>query len=316
MKISVNLTQDNFLPIECFSQYLSEHNHIYQSSHGNSKEQLVPFLYLVNSSHVEIKGLNIPERRVVFQPGADDEYVPTVSLPGIAFLLISSEPKVLFVFELFNDPFNINYEPKDCLYYVVQAVDRNCILHYRKDGRVKFHAVNPKNSDMIRHNSRRGPGGIIPGLLMKGVTSLTAKLEHDLKEKEGVKYTLSFMSDGEEAAIELVAELAYEPDFDAYLGEHWSVKEPEAPNVQQKGGGCYIATACYHSYDHPSVLVLRKFRDDVLLKNSFGVRCVNIYYKYSPFWAGKLRALPAINKLVRVLFLDPVVSIISKRKGK
>lgn len=46
--------------------------------------------------------------------------------------------------------------------------------------------------------------------------------------------------------------------------------------------GCYIATCVYGAYDAPEVLVLRKFRDEVLLKHLFGKLFVKFYYSVSP----------------------------------
>lgn len=48
------------------------------------------------------------------------------------------------------------------------------------------------------------------------------------------------------------------------------------------GGGCFIATAAYGSYLDPHVMVLRHFRDDVLLKSEVGTAFVKFYYKHSP----------------------------------
>jgi len=45
---------------------------------------------------------------------------------------------------------------------------------------------------------------------------------------------------------------------------------------------CFIATATYRSGNHPAVLLLREFRDRVLLSSSLGARFVEIYYRYSP----------------------------------
>ena len=94
-------------------------------------------------------------------------------------------------------------------------------------------------------------------------------------------------------AWELVAQIKkYDPSF-------------EPP----KGGGCYIATAIYGSYDCPQVWILRRFRDRYLLKSNFGTLFVKVYYFISPklvkkfgksHWFNRICSLP-INYLVRTL---------------
>ena len=49
-----------------------------------------------------------------------------------------------------------------------------------------------------------------------------------------------------------------------------------------KGEYCFVATAAYGSYDHPHVLVLRDFRDQVLLRSGAGRAVVETYYRMSP----------------------------------
>ncbi len=45
---------------------------------------------------------------------------------------------------------------------------------------------------------------------------------------------------------------------------------------------CYVATMSYGSYDHPKVLVLRRFRDRFLAKRKWGRQFIKWYYKHSP----------------------------------
>jgi len=52
--------------------------------------------------------------------------------------------------------------------------------------------------------------------------------------------------------------------------------------VQDSGGGCYIATCVYGSYDCPEVLILRQFRDNELSNSWFGRQFIRIYYAISP----------------------------------
>lgn len=48
------------------------------------------------------------------------------------------------------------------------------------------------------------------------------------------------------------------------------------------GGGCYVATAVYGSYDCPEVWTLRRFRDLYLSKSWYGRAFISIYYAVSP----------------------------------
>jgi hypothetical protein len=67
-----------------------------------------------------------------------------------------------------------------------------------------------------------------------------------------------------------------------------SLKEQNASSNEQKSQsgkkeGCYIATAVYGSYDCPQVMVLRRFRDNILATKFFGRAFIKIYYLISPW---------------------------------
>lgn len=64
-------------------------------------------------------------------------------------------------------------------------------------------------------------------------------------------------------------------------------------------GGCYIATMAYGSYDHPQVLELRKFRDDVLNKTVGGKLFIKAYYFISPKLVSVLKNQNTINLFIR-----------------
>jgi len=63
--------------------------------------------------------------------------------------------------------------------------------------------------------------------------------------------------------------------------------------------GCYIATMAYGNYDHPQVMVLREFRDDVLSKSRFGKWFIKTYYYYSPKMVEKMKNKKLLNALIR-----------------
>lgn len=86
-----------------------------------------------------------------------------------------------------------------------------------------------------------------------------------------------------------------------------SFEAPELPNVvavepaaaQSSGGGCYVATAVYGSYDCPEVWTLRRFRDYTLAETWHGRAFIRTYYAISPTlvkWFGHTEWFKAIWK--------------------
>lgn len=82
--------------------------------------------------------------------------------------------------------------------------------------------------------------------------------------------------------------------------------EYTVPAPTKPGGGCYVATAVYGSYDCPEVWTLRRFRDETLAQNVFGRAFIRTYYATSPTlvkWFGKKTwftrfVQPKLNRLV------------------
>jgi hypothetical protein len=81
--------------------------------------------------------------------------------------------------------------------------------------------------------------------------------------------------------------------------------------IANTGGssGCYIATMAYGDYEHPQVMILRQFRDDVLDKYAFGKWFIKTYYHYSPKLVEKLKTKKTINNIIRKI-LNQIIKLI------
>ena len=76
------------------------------------------------------------------------------------------------------------------------------------------------------------------------------------------------------------------------------------------GGGCFIATAAYGTDSAKDVLVLREFRDSLLLDNAAGRAFVKLYYTLSPPVASFIAERPILRRVVRT-GLAPAVAFAS-----
>ena len=75
---------------------------------------------------------------------------------------------------------------------------------------------------------------------------------------------------------------------------------------KSKSSGCYIATACYGSYDCTQVLTFRHYRDEYLSQTLVGRLFIKIYYALSPGFAKWLDNKHRINTFIREFFLEPI----------
>ena len=69
----------------------------------------------------------------------------------------------------------------------------------------------------------------------------------------------------------------------------------------------------YGSYDAPEVLVLRKFRDKVLMKSNWGKMAVKTYYKYSPKFVELTKDINIIHTIFRNI-IDGFITLIKGKK--
>lgn len=97
----------------------------------------------------------------------------------------------------------------------------------------------------------------------------------------------------------------------------WGLKESKdyvdalagQQHIPVKKEGCFIATACYGSYDAPEVQWLRRYRDVVLARSVAGRLFIRTYYYLSPRPAAWLARHPQWQTRVRRYLLQPLLHI-------
>ncbi|MBX3321550.1 MAG: hypothetical protein KF757_01030 [Phycisphaeraceae bacterium] len=95
-----------------------------------------------------------------------------------------------------------------------------------------------------------------------------------------------------------------------HRSEHGSVQvtvRSKKRSLSQQVGGCFVATACYGDEFHPTVVVLREFRDTCLRVRPSGRAFVAWYYRNSRPYARMIEDR-AVLRLATRLFFAPLVA--------
>ncbi len=85
-------------------------------------------------------------------------------------------------------------------------------------------------------------------------------------------------------------------------------------NQTKDGGGCFIATATLGDSEHPYVLELQEFRDEVLLHSALGRIFVKGYYKLSPSLSRLIENSIVLKYFARKLIVSPALNYVRKYK--
>lgn len=96
--------------------------------------------------------------------------------------------------------------------------------------------------------------------------------------------------------------------FDLLTSKNYVDSLSVSSGVTAKKEGCFIATACYGDYNSTEVLILRKYRDNVLSQTAFGRLFIGFYYQVSPSLANTIAKSNKAKSLIRNYFLRHIVS--------
>ena len=144
------------------------------------------------------------------------------------------------------------------------------------------------------HNDSNGIGMVVNKIVLNDALREKA-MKNDAMKASWSDYSKSFFASKNEALLD---------DMISWLTVNLGINGKTGG-----GGGCYVATAVYGSYDCPEVWTLRRFRDNTLAGTCFGRVFIRLYYAVSPTlvkWFGKtewFRKLwkPKLDRLVKHL---------------
>lgn len=86
-----------------------------------------------------------------------------------------------------------------------------------------------------------------------------------------------------------------------------SREQAKREEEKRKNSSCFVATACYGSYDAKEVIILRHFRDEKLLKTNLGKIFIKVYYAISPYFAAIISKSDFLKKFVRENILKQII---------
>jgi tetratricopeptide (TPR) repeat protein len=122
-----------------------------------------------------------------------------------------------------------------------------------------------------------------------------------------VKAKLCHKSGQRETAIaELEHICAKWPDSNLYL----DARQLKDKIQSEPKGSCFIATAAYGSAVASEVVLLSRFRDEVLLPSRLGALFVTFYYQVSPPLASLIGRVEFLRAATRGLFLVPLLRFV------
>ncbi|MFZ4799671.1 MAG: CFI-box-CTERM domain-containing protein [Bacteroidia bacterium] len=162
-------------------------------------------------------------------------------------------------------------------------------------------------------------GGLIGSIASIGIGHISEKISGiKTKKEKGVEFYLSYNDEDEiEKNIIVYAAGAYADLLFAFLSGYYTKELPDKMKKPiDQSSSCYIATICYKNNSGNELIMFRKYRDEYLLKNTFGKIFTKIYYKSSPILIRLLLRRPIITKNIKRYILNPIYLIILNKYKK
>lgn len=102
-----------------------------------------------------------------------------------------------------------------------------------------------------------------------------------------------------------------------YAGELQALNPDYVPPdpVAKKPSTCFVVTAAMDNDQHPSVVLLRDFRDQDLSRSAIGRTLIAVYAQHGPTVARAIRRSSAARAVARALVVAPAVAIVLSLKG-
>lgn len=90
--------------------------------------------------------------------------------------------------------------------------------------------------------------------------------------------------------------------------DEWGRQHDPGWNKKRKSG-CFVATATMGNYNHPTVVLLRTFRDECLARSTSGRRFISVYYSHSPRFSDSIRNSRLLRYISYAFILLPTACV-------
>ena len=252
---------------------------LYETDLYNESGQTVPTIYY-------IKG--VPEFDIFLGGNQFYEigyYVTVISFSNAMVFLLSAEGKEAFAYGVWRTQISkIEYLENQ----TITVIDPS-------------HSINALKAGAMGR-------GLIPHLAGKVMGTISEKIRGlKTKTEAGTSFKLFFLNSiGKEHLIELNVPKKFNLISIALITFWKNTLSAQESKPIDQSRYCYVATACYKNFNSPELIIFRKYRDETLVKYSFGRLFIKIYYLSGPFFFKFLAKNEKINTWVRLSILDKI----------